>query len=463
MTDQEKTKRPFDDEPNEEEEEEGCLCGICQDVVETRGLITTRRWGGQQSRKTRGSGCGHLFCYECILLWSKKSSRCPMCRKNFNSLYKLNAKTDKTVGAPRKIRKQEFEVSSDSDSYSSAEGGGGAYPDSDDDWAVCHVCGACDNEPELLTCSSCDNLQHAYCITPAVDVKKDDVSTFQCSSCRDSKKKIPPKRPPSPQKETEARPARAPDPTRSSPKKSPARPNNINRNIAERTLPPKVKVSEDYRKGSDKRMEAIAECCSRLKAKNIQPANLKENENIPALLEELGYTDHLQIVRLQMWISSGYFDKMGGDEPPQKSAQQKPPTNLRDVAAKRIQKAGAICTNVDALFRTIRLIRNDTKLSASLSEGDFRSLFEEVLPAVPLCRSVEGSFNVLMSKLFGDVVCNTCTFRNPRGCNKCETCGTPLDLADTKKADLCPVCSIAFADDATQEDKHTHVNLHFTG
>ena len=28
--------------------------------------------------------CGHIFCKDCIINWSKKSDKCPICRLNFN-------------------------------------------------------------------------------------------------------------------------------------------------------------------------------------------------------------------------------------------------------------------------------------------------------------------------------------------------------------------------------------------
>ena len=221
-------------------------------------------------------------------------------------------------------------------------------------------------------------------------------------------------------------------------------------------------MSEDFRKGSDRRRALIEECCLRMKEKkDLLPKDLKNIKDFPSLLEELGYDEHIEIVRLQMWFSSGYFYTLENQQ------QQQPPpgdsNTVRQEAARRVQKAGAICTNFDAMFRTIRLIKNDTRLSASLSEDDFRSLFQEVLPNVPLCRSIDGSFNLIMSKVFGDIICKACTVRNSKDSEKCNTCATPLDNPNKRQADVCPVCSIEFLETATQEEKHTHVNLHFAG
>ena len=34
--------------------------------------------------------CGHKYCYNCILDWSKVSNHCPLCKKKFNKVYKID-------------------------------------------------------------------------------------------------------------------------------------------------------------------------------------------------------------------------------------------------------------------------------------------------------------------------------------------------------------------------------------
>lgn len=38
------------------------------------------------SKKARPKCCNHIFCYNCIVLWSRKKKVCPICRKKYLKL-----------------------------------------------------------------------------------------------------------------------------------------------------------------------------------------------------------------------------------------------------------------------------------------------------------------------------------------------------------------------------------------
>lgn len=54
----------------------GVTCGIClaEDERAVRGVI---------------DGCGHCFCFVCVLEWARVESRCPLCKSRFSSVRRL--------------------------------------------------------------------------------------------------------------------------------------------------------------------------------------------------------------------------------------------------------------------------------------------------------------------------------------------------------------------------------------
>eukprot|EP00924_Labyrinthula_sp_SR-Ha-C_P003292 augustus_masked-scaffold_15-processed-gene-5.47-mRNA-1 protein AED:0.07 eAED:0.77 QI:0/-1/0/1/-1/1/1/0/383 len=48
-------------------------CGICLDNISTRGVLNS---------------CDHLFCFSCIVRWSKRSSTCPHCKRAITNIKK---------------------------------------------------------------------------------------------------------------------------------------------------------------------------------------------------------------------------------------------------------------------------------------------------------------------------------------------------------------------------------------
>ena len=49
-------------------------CNVCFDKIQTYGLIN----------------CGHIYCFNCILSWSKKTNTCPLCKSTFNVIKKID-------------------------------------------------------------------------------------------------------------------------------------------------------------------------------------------------------------------------------------------------------------------------------------------------------------------------------------------------------------------------------------
>jgi len=106
------------------QEEEGEDCVICFDSITTAGRIPC---------------CAHRFCFSCIHLWSKQTNCCPVCKRRFKSIAKIEqlpveelkeadstgkgkgkakakARGTKRKRAPPRVRVQEADIESDDDS-----------------------------------------------------------------------------------------------------------------------------------------------------------------------------------------------------------------------------------------------------------------------------------------------------------------------------------------------------------
>ncbi|KIJ62416.1 hypothetical protein HYDPIDRAFT_94496 [Hydnomerulius pinastri MD-312] len=62
-------------EPNDAESLEQEHCSICLQAFLDRTIIPT---------------CAHEFCFECILLWSEQSRKCPLCSRSFENSYLIH-------------------------------------------------------------------------------------------------------------------------------------------------------------------------------------------------------------------------------------------------------------------------------------------------------------------------------------------------------------------------------------
>ncbi|XP_077067410.1 uncharacterized protein phrf1 isoform X2 [Siphateles boraxobius] len=110
--------------------------------------------------------CGHYFCLDCILEWSKNANSCPVDRIVFENIFLRKChggKVKKTIAVKKPVKAGEEQVELDLDQTS------------------CEVCGGRDREDRLLLCDGCDAGYHMECLTPPLDAVP--VEEWFCPEC----------------------------------------------------------------------------------------------------------------------------------------------------------------------------------------------------------------------------------------------------------------------------------------
>ncbi|KAK7121961.1 hypothetical protein R3I93_022909 [Phoxinus phoxinus] len=110
--------------------------------------------------------CGHYFCLDCLLEWSKNANSCPVDRIVFENIFLRKChggKVKKTIAVKKPVKPGEEQVELDLDQTS------------------CEVCGGRDREDRLLLCDGCDAGYHMECLTPPLDAVP--VEEWFCPEC----------------------------------------------------------------------------------------------------------------------------------------------------------------------------------------------------------------------------------------------------------------------------------------
>ncbi|XP_020090361.1 PHD and RING finger domain-containing protein C126.07c-like [Ananas comosus] len=140
----------------EEEEEE---CGICLS-------------GGGRSIRGRVDSCDHYFCFVCIMEWAKIESRCPLCKRRFQSIRRPPMPgvfpSERVVDVA--VRDQVYhplgnESTRLADPYANTS---------------CSLCHSSSDEELLLLCDLCDSAAHTYCVGLGATVPEGD---WYCPDC----------------------------------------------------------------------------------------------------------------------------------------------------------------------------------------------------------------------------------------------------------------------------------------
>ena len=143
----------------EEEEEEGECCSICLDTI--------HKWNG-----VKLDCCKHLYHIFCIIEESKRSTKCPQCRRDFkkitrlakdnsNRLWHMNCASRSRENQPQSDDINDFLFGNGNVSYDDAS----EYINFDN--IKCKVCNRGDREDVLIECDSqdCNNWAHIDCVS----------------------------------------------------------------------------------------------------------------------------------------------------------------------------------------------------------------------------------------------------------------------------------------------------------
>ena len=123
-------------------------------------------------------GCNHDFCKSCLIEWSQRSSKCPMCKKLYNNIifYENGIKKQMSLNEIRKDYYKNLldENNNESDNESNIDEG-------------CYICGKNTDQCNLLVCERCKgNFCHYYCI----NLNKIPEGKWYCEYCIEEMKEI---------------------------------------------------------------------------------------------------------------------------------------------------------------------------------------------------------------------------------------------------------------------------------
>jgi hypothetical protein len=128
-------------------------------------------------------GCNHNFCKDCLIQWSLRSSKCPMCKNPYFNVftYDTGSKNQITINEIRNKYKKEKKDDNENDNNIQK---------------LCYICGKSSNSRKLISCDRCEsNFCHTYCLKKEKKERKE--GKWICEFCqeeikerREIKKKI---------------------------------------------------------------------------------------------------------------------------------------------------------------------------------------------------------------------------------------------------------------------------------
>ena len=124
-------------------------------------------------------GCNHDFCKSCLIEWSQRSSKCPMCKTLYNNIFYYD----------NGIKKQ-ISVTEIKSKYRKHLNGSENNEESDDEINIdegCYICNKNTDPSKLLVCDRCkEKCCHYYCI----NLNKIPEGKWYCSYCTEEIKEI---------------------------------------------------------------------------------------------------------------------------------------------------------------------------------------------------------------------------------------------------------------------------------
>ena len=117
--------------------------------------------------------CNHNFCKNCLIEWSQRSGKCPMCKKPYNNIYTYDDGIKKQISL-NEIRNKYKKEKKNNENEENLE-------------KLCYICGKNSDENNILTCDRCkNNFCHYYCVKL---IKKPE-GKWICKYCKEELKDI---------------------------------------------------------------------------------------------------------------------------------------------------------------------------------------------------------------------------------------------------------------------------------
>lgn len=157
--------RRVDEKGKEPEEALKQICGIClseEQRATIQGVLNC---------------CSHYFCFACILEWSKVESKCPLCKRRFNTVTKSSV-TDVGSG----LRNAAIRVEKRDQVYQPTEEEMRRWLDPYEN-VVCIECNQGGEDNLMLLCDICDSSAHTFCVGLGREVPE---GNWYCGGCRTS-------------------------------------------------------------------------------------------------------------------------------------------------------------------------------------------------------------------------------------------------------------------------------------
>ncbi|KAM0830881.1 hypothetical protein ACQ4PT_065932 [Festuca glaucescens] len=155
--------RRVDEKGKEPEEALKQICGIClseEQRATIQGVLNC---------------CSHYFCFACILEWSKVESKCPLCKRRFNTVTKSSVAD---VGSG--LRNAAIRVDKRDQVYQPTEEEMRRWLDPYEN-VVCIECNQGGEDNLMLLCDICDSSAHTFCVGLGREVPE---GNWYCGGCR---------------------------------------------------------------------------------------------------------------------------------------------------------------------------------------------------------------------------------------------------------------------------------------
>jgi len=118
-------------------------------------------------------GCNHDFCRNCLIEWSQRSSKCPICKTLYNNIFIYENGIKKQISLNEIRRNYKKENSRDESEEENIE-------------KICYICKKDEDESNLMMCDRCKAcFCHYYCIKLKKKPQK-----WYCRYCREDIKEI---------------------------------------------------------------------------------------------------------------------------------------------------------------------------------------------------------------------------------------------------------------------------------